>query len=93
MAPVPVPPQRLKHCFPTYDVEGKKEFRTVATAIIQELCDKQLVTKECAMRAGSVLNVPEGHRWGWSRAVRAQRHQDPRCIVRRFRSRDVALVA
>ena len=54
--------QRLKHCFPTYDVAGKKAFRTEAMAIIQDMCDKQLVTKECAVRAGSVLNVPEGHR-------------------------------
>ena len=58
-----VPRQRLSRCFPTYDVEGKKQFRVEAMAIIQELCDKRLVTKECTVRAGSVLNVPEGHRY------------------------------
>jgi hypothetical protein len=54
--------QAIAPCFPTFDAEGKKEFRNVAQKLIQSLCDAQLLPKECGIRAGSVLNVPEGVR-------------------------------
>lgn len=55
-------PQQIAPCFPTYDTEGKREFRTVAMAIIQAMCDARLLPKEAAIRSGSILNVPEGVR-------------------------------
>lgn len=54
--------QAIAVCFPTYDAEGKKEFRMVATRIIQSMCDARVLPKEAGVRAGTVLNVPEGTR-------------------------------
>ncbi len=73
--------QKLKHCFPTYDVEGKKEFRAASLTILQDMCDKQLITKECLIRAGSVLNVPEGHRYAFLPSPTWRIPQSRRCTA------------
>lgn len=53
---------RINTVFPTYDPAGKRQFRSVAQAVIKKLCADNVLPRECGTRATSVLNVPNGHR-------------------------------